>query len=68
MAMRLMCQSIPYLQFCFKDLQSQQVFQIYASVRTVQEERAHAELKIFLAVNIVAAAIMTAKILLKPTS
>ena len=39
------------------------MFQIHASVRSEQEERAHAELKISLAVNIVAATIMTAKIL-----
>ena len=57
------CQSIPYLQFCFKDLQSQRMFQIHASVRTEQEERTHAELKIFLAVNIVAATIMTTNML-----
>ena len=58
-----MCQSIPYLQFCFKDLQSQRMFQIHASVRTEQEEPAHAKLKISLALNIVAATIMTAQIL-----
>ena len=63
MAMRLMFQSIPYLQFCFKDLQSQRMFQIHTSVRTLKEERAHAEFKISLAVNIVSATIMTAKIL-----
>ena len=58
-----MCQSIPYLQFCFKDLQSQRMFQIHASVRTEQEERAHAELKISLAVSIVVDTIMTTQIL-----
>ena len=51
-----MCQSIPYLQFCFKDLQSQRMFQIHASVRNEQEEPA-------LVVNFVAATIMTAQIL-----
>ena len=62
-----MCKSVTYIQFCFKNLQSHilqsQILQsqIHANVKTVQEERAHAELKISLAVNVVAATIMTAK-------
>ena len=49
-----MCKSITYIQFCFKNLQSQilqsQILQsqIHANVKTVQEERAHAELKTFI--------------------